>query len=518
MNRKSARKLKKSMKKSCTWKVKMYRIPENTPEFDRFDMVFGGSLKADNRWVILASLIPWKEVEEKYSKLFVTNNGRPAIPVRVALGALILKEKMKSSDEELVEQIRESPYLQYFLGYEGYKYEIPFDPSMMVHFRKRLSADILKEVNALIIEKNKQEHETHDDDDKGSGSGEGEKKEPENKGTLIVDATCAPEDMRFPHDVTLLDEARRKTESIIDTLQKEMPEGWEKPRTYRKKARKEFLSFIRNRKPRVNTIRRALKTQIQYVERDLRLINEYKEKVGITSLSRKQRQDLWVIGEMVRQKRELYHSDTWSIGGRILSISKPWVRPIARGKARGMYEFGAKLSLSLVDGMAEVYRLSWEPYNECKDLKGQIESYKQRYGRYPEAVCADKIYRTRENLQYCQGNGIRLSGPKLGRPFKDNGKNKERIREQKRIEREDESMRIAVEGKFGEGKRRYSLDKIGTKLKETSETSIMMVFMVMNLMVLVRRKAKAFFVSLIDTLIEMAEQLSFIPMWLLRAA
>jgi len=84
---------------------------------------------------------------------------------------------------------------------------------MMVHFRKRLSADILKEVNALIIEKSKKEYETHDDDDKGNGSEEEETKEPENKGTLIVDATCAPEDMRFPHDVTLLDESRRKTES-----------------------------------------------------------------------------------------------------------------------------------------------------------------------------------------------------------------------------------------------------------------------------------------------------------------
>jgi len=51
-----------------------------------------------------------------------------------------------------VEDIRESPYLQYFLGYEGYKDELPFDPSMMVHFRKRLSGDILKEVSALIIE------------------------------------------------------------------------------------------------------------------------------------------------------------------------------------------------------------------------------------------------------------------------------------------------------------------------------------------------------------------------------
>ena len=423
--------------------------------------------------------------------------------MRVALGALIIKEKKNLSDEELVEEFGKSlPSI--LLGIRRLQC---FDPSMMVSGSG--CSGYLKEVNALITRNANPTMKI--------GAGDGEEKEQENKGTLIVDATCAPEDMRFPHDVTLLDEARRKTESIIDTLQDEMPEGWEKP-TYRKKARKEFLTFIRNRKPRVNTIRRALKTQIQYVERNLRLINEYKDKIGISVLSRKQRQDLWVIGELVRQQRELYHSDTWSIEGRILSISKPWVRPIARGKARGMYEFGAKLSLSLVDGMAEVYRLSWDSYNECKDLKGQIESYKQRYGRYPEAVCADKIYRTRENLQYCQEYGIRLSGPKLGRPFKDNGKNRERIREQKRIEREDESMRIAVEGKFGEAKRRYTLDRIGTKLKETSETSIMMVFLVMNLMVLARRKAKAYFVSLIDKIIDIAEWLKFMPMELLKAA
>ncbi|MHB8129180.1 MAG: transposase [Mobilitalea sp.] len=125
-----------------------------------------------------------------------------------------------------------------------------------------------------------------------------------------------------------------------------------------------------------------------------------------------------------------------------------------------------------------------------QDLKEQIENYKQHYGRYPEAVCADKIYRTRENLQYCQEYEIKLSGPKLGRPFKDNEKNKKILREQRTIERNDESTRIAVEGRFGEAKRRYTLDRISTKLKETSETSIMMVFLVINLMVAAWRMAK----------------------------
>lgn len=171
-----------------------------------------------------------------------------------------------------------------------------------------------------------------------------------------------------------------------------------------------------------------------------------------------------------------------------------------------MYEFGAKLSVSLVDGMAEVHRLSWEPYNECQDLKGQIERYKDRYGYYPEVVYADKTYRTRENLRYCQEYGVRLSGPKLGRPFKESEKNRAILRERRRIGRQDESAKITAEGKFGEGKRRYTLDRIGTKLRLTSESAIHLVFLVMNLMVVYRKKANAFFVALLDTLFEIVRR------------
>jgi len=155
---------------------------------------------------------------------------------------------------------------------------------MMVYFRKWLTGNILKEINPLIIETRKKEIKQqdgeHDDQDpplEDSGA--------QNKGTLIVDATCAPEDMRFPNDVSLLDEARRKTEAIIDALHEQAPREYEKPRTYRKRARKEFLTFIRNRKPREKTIRKALRQQLQYVERNLRIIRDYREQVGCAVLT-----------------------------------------------------------------------------------------------------------------------------------------------------------------------------------------------------------------------------------------
>lgn len=69
----------------------------------------------------------------------------------MALGALIIKEKLQISDREVVEQIRENHYLQYFIGLEGYNDEEPFDPFMMVHFRKRLNGELIQKANEILF-------------------------------------------------------------------------------------------------------------------------------------------------------------------------------------------------------------------------------------------------------------------------------------------------------------------------------------------------------------------------------
>jgi IS5 family transposase len=151
------------------------------------------------------------------------------------------------------------------------------------------------------------------------------------------------------------------------------------------------------------------------------------------------------------------------------------VRPIVQGKTGRPLEFGMKVSVSLVEGYTFIERMSWGNFNESKDLIGQIEGYRRRFGYYPESVHADRIYRSRENLRYCERYGIRLSGPKLGRP------RKEIEREEKKQMRQDELVRNAIEGKFGQGKRRFRLGCIRGKLPETSGSMIALVFLVMNL-------------------------------------
>jgi hypothetical protein len=158
---------------------------------------------------------------------------------------------------------------------------------------------------------------------------------------------------------------------------------------------------------------------------------------------------LEVVRTVYRQQLEMYQKKTHRVDNRIVSIDQPHIRPIVRGKARTDVEFGAKIALAIDNGYALIDSLSWDNFNEGPTLIRSVEDYFDRHGYYPEVVCADQIYRNRENIRYCKAKGIRLSGPRLGRTPADPQKS----REDKRIEREDTRTRNAVEGKFKEAKR-----------------------------------------------------------------
>jgi hypothetical protein len=477
----------------------MYKNPPNRSqlkmEFLNFPNPFGVKLRGDNRWARLSRLIPWEEFEDEYAKLFV-NDGAVAYPFRMALGAEILKERLGVTDRELVEQISENPYLQYFLGLPCFSLEAPFDASTLVHFRKRLSAEMLKAINERIALQgvarpgNKSQKETEPPSPPSSSTA------PETppavtvqedsllpQGKLLMDATCAPEDMRFPNDLCLLNEGREVTEAVVDALWKARPASLRKavkPRTYRKKGRVAFLSAIRSRKLSSQKLRRALRYQLRCIRRNQKSIARLSQDIPLESIGKRLYRALLVVAELERQQRILIsmkEGERRSVPDRIVSVWKPHVRPIVRGKAGCPVEFGAKLSLSVIEGMSFVDRLSWGAYNESGDLIGQAMTYHRRMGYWPASIHADKIYRTRENIAWCKARGIRLSGPMLGRPVADEEARKENRRQQ----RQDEADRIPVEGRFGVAKRRYGLSRIMRRLQETSESAITMVFPVMNL-------------------------------------
>jgi len=453
--------------------MQLYRKKDNQTTIDDYLVPFGGYLLADNRWVIKAKMIPWDEIEGEYADLFPSGTGTVAKPARVAFGAMIIKETLGLTDEETVEQIRENPYLQYFLGYTEYNTKKPFDPSLMVFFRKRFGLKNLSQINETICKMQKKD----DDQPPATGSGETTKpeEEPENKGQMLMDATCVPADIGYPTDLGLLNEARQKTEAFIDLLYEPLKGKIAKPRTYRDNARKKYLAVAKMRQPRKKLLRKAIRQQLNFVRRNLKHIKALAAYHQVSPLTITQGLQLETIKELYRQQRYMYEHKTHSVENRIVSISQPHVRPIVRGKAGANVEFGAKLAISVVDGLAYLEKLSWDNFGEAMTLIEAIERYYERQGFYPVSVHVDKIYRTRDNIRYCQNKGIRLSGPRLGRPPK------EPDIALKKLSRQDELDRIAIEGKFGEGKRRYGLGLIKEKLQETSETTIMINLIVMNL-------------------------------------
>ena len=142
----------------------MYKFKrEKQISFTDFNQPQGMQMNPDNRWVKKAAMIPWDTIEAEYAKQFPSHTGMPAKPLCMTLGSLLIQKQYHYPDEELVEQIRENPYYQYFIGLPGYEDKILFVPSLLVEFRKRLSEDVLNEINEIIIEYNTQKDD-HDGD------------------------------------------------------------------------------------------------------------------------------------------------------------------------------------------------------------------------------------------------------------------------------------------------------------------------------------------------------------------
>ena len=323
----------------------MYKYRSKQISLTDFNTPIGMKLNPDNRWVKKAELIPWDEIEQRYAKLFTNRKGNVAKPLRLALGACIIQAEYGYSDEEVALQIQETAYLQFFCGYTEYNDEKPpFDPSLMVYFRKRLTPEILGEINEMII-RNSESKENSDDEDTSN------------------------------------------------------------------------LKTIENLPVKTDNLSKQLRTKLETVKK------------------------------LYEQQKYMYDNHTHSVPDRIISISQPWLRPIVRGKAKASVEFGAKLDISVVNGFTRLEYHSFDAYNEALKLSDMIERYKERTGSYPERILADKIYRNRENLAYCAERKIRLSGLALGRPKKDE------IRDKKQ-DYIDEAERVEVERKFSLAKRK----------------------------------------------------------------
>jgi len=473
-----------------------------------FKHPFNNDLDPNNRWVKLSKLIPWDELANVYSQKLDSNRGRFSVDVRTVLAAMIVKHFLKLDDRGTIQMIQENLYLQFFCGLPEFTHKPAFDPSLFVDIRKRLGGSEFDEFNKLVISKfeavksqainkkksSKKKKSSSDDHHKDSDS----ENQTQNKGTLIADATVADQEIKFPNDVDLLNQAREHLERMVDTLYQQDIDK-QKPRLYRRVARADFLNFSKKKRKSKKFIRQHIKKQLQYVRRDLKVLRQM--------LANTQRQKqlkssdiklLETIDKLYEQQKEMYEQKTHSIANRIINLYQPWVRPIVRGKSGKKVEFGSKINIMLKDGFVRVNHFDFEAFNEGQLVESMIESYYAFYGYYPEYFLGDKIYLNRANRKYLNEKHVKIVGKPLGRPPKQSNE----TASEKRKKRKKAAERNQVEGKFGQAKRGYKLNNIKARLAATSESWVNAILFVLNLKKLAEQMEKygGIFLSLFEKL------------------
>ncbi len=485
-----------------------YPEDQDQISMEEFSLPFGGRLRKDNRWVRLADIVPWAHIEGIYKQNMSSETGRPALSSRIAFGAIFIKEYDHLTDGRTVEDIQENPYMQYFLGLREFHSEPLFDPSMMVHFRKRFPVEEVAKINEFICtgkwpeaQRNVDRNDEDDHEPPTNAAEEAEssytgskqsgkpnrntsqkkkkqqKKRKKNRGKLLLDATVAPSDIKYPTDIDLLNKSREHLETAIEILWKEVPHKGHKLPYSAKKARKSYLKLAKSKKWTRAKCRKAISEQLNYVEQAMKRLEALKNQVPDFEqrFPRWLRDRLAVIPVVYAQQKEMFVNDTHVCPDRIVSLAQPHVRPISRGKRPNPTEFGQKLHLSVVDGYTFLEQTSWNNFNEGTDLQAAVEDYLRKFGCYPAAVLADKIYQSRANKLYCKQRDIRLSGLPLGRRPSDETDAK--------IQRQmykDSCQRNAIEGRIGNVKRRFGLDLIMAKLDETAKTEALRGILAMN--------------------------------------
>jgi IS5 family transposase len=421
---------------------------------------FGGQLNERNRWLRIGELIPWEELEDEYRKHF-SDVGRPAKDAQLVIGLLLLKHMTGLSDEAVVEEVLENPYMQAFCGFREFATEDILDSSTLTKMRERLGLEFFKALERktykVLIDR----------------------KIIRAKG-MIVDATVFPEEIKYPNDVGLLNNVREWLVKQIKRIGKAL--GKNGIRTYRRTARKEYLNFSKKKTKTKRAIAKAKKAMLQYVRRNLKQLKELVEIVRVKRqrIQRKIRERLQVAEEIFRQQWEMYRRRVNRIANRIVSFHRPYVRPIKRGKQGKEVEFGGKGAVVHVGGFLFLDYFKHEAYDEAELAVDHVAAYQERFGTLPPYFAADQKYGTRDNRERLGTQGIRTSFKPLGRKAKE-------IQRKDPWFKDKQKKRNRVEGHIGNGKEHYRLDRVRYAGVQGSEMWVRAGILAMNLKTAVKR-------------------------------
>ena len=438
----------------------MYRAKDREEKYLFKELLpFGGELAEDNRWLKIKTLIPWGELEAEYAKRF-SYKGRPGLDGRMVIGLILLKHMTTMSDVEVVLELQENVYWQAFCGMAGFAAGKQMDPSSLTKIRHKLGAKFMKELEErtyrVLIEK----------------------KIIKSKG-MLVDATVAPEKIKYPNDIGLLNDVRVW---IVEKIKEVSQETGEKIRTYRRKAKALYLNFAKKKQKTKKEIERTKRQMLQFVRRNLQQLKERVHQFDYFVQKEIERK-IEIATRIYEQQYMMYTMKVNKVDERIVSWWREYVRPIKRGKGGAKdVEFGPRVCLSHVDGMTFVDEFRHDNYSEANVdiVEKQIENYEQRFGKKPCSLTGDQLYGNRQNRELLKKEEIRDAFKPLGRKNTNTDKQEQYMRRKQR-------ERNLIEGDIGNTKEHYGLSGIRYHYREGSEMWVRLCFLAKNLKIALAR-------------------------------
>lgn len=420
----------------------------------------GGNLNSENRWVKLAALVPWSKMEEVYQKYFSAGMGRPAKSSRLMVGLIIAKHIECVSDEKVVEEFMENPYVQMFCGYESFVVENNvISPSLLSRLRKRMGREFFAKLEREVLSVLRQEKiiRAHDH---------------------MLDATVVPANIEYPTDVKLLNHAREWLCGTIKVMRKKFGVR-EKVRTVVRKARAVYINFTKKRRKTKRFIRKTHRQMLQFVRRNAAQLKTMLEKYGQDLVLREKKfiaKRLEIVEKIYEQQRQMWKEKTRAVKDRIVSLHRPEIRPIVRGKDGRDVEFGPKVLLSWVDGFCFLDYFSFDAYNEAEHAELSLEKYRERFGKLPKVSIGDGIFGNRHNRERLKALGVRNAFKPLGRPS-ESGDASQKAWLKKKMTLRGSRM----EGIIGHAKNHFGLDKILYRIDGGEEIWVRLGLLGMNL-------------------------------------
>jgi IS5 family transposase len=405
-------------------------------------------------------------MEEVYREYFSDRMGRPAKDSRLICGLLVVKHTKGFSDEEVVEEYLENPYVQAFCGEERFVTEGGIDPSLLSKIRKRLGKAFFRQLENDVLEVLKRRQMVR-------------------RREHLLDATVVPANMEYPTDAKLLNRARQWVVKAIRVIRRRCDVKG-KVRTYCRKAQAAYLGFQKKRKRTKAAVRLMRGKLLRYLRRNIgqleKLLRGYGER--LKAKERKVLEDrLRTVKTIYDQQRELWKTRARTVKDRIVSLHLPHIRPIVRGKDGRDVEFGPKVLLSWVDGFGFLDGLKFEAHNEGALWGESLELHKKRFGEFPTESTGDGIFGTRANRAMLKEKGVRGGVKALGRSASTT-ENKKWLREKQKI------RGSRMEGIIGHAKNHFGLDRIRYTIKDGEEMWIRLGVLAMNLSTAVKKMGR----------------------------